>query len=435
MRKIFLWASILGLTYVLPSSAQVAPKVSKPNIVLIIADDLGYGDVGFNGQKLIKTPHLDKLAASGMKFNQFYAGTSVCAPSRSALLSGLHTGHTYIRGNKGVLPEGQEPIADSVVTMAEVLKTAGYTTAAYGKWGLGPVGSVGDPNKQGFDYFYGYNCQTLAHRYYPNHLWNNGQKVVLEAKENLIQNKIYAPDLIQEKAIGFIKEQSSKQPFFLFLPYILPHAELIAPDDSLLQYYKNKFQEKPYKGQDYGPNATGGGYASQQYPRAAFAAMVARLDLYVGQVVAQLKAQGLDKNTLIIFSSDNGPHIEGGADPKFFKSSGPFKGVKRDLYEGGIREPFVASWQGVIKPNSESNHIGAFWDLLPTFAELAGAKSRKGIDGRSFANVLTGKGKAPQHDFLYWEFHEQGGKQAVRQGKWKAIRFNAIENPNAPVEA
>ena len=206
-----------------------------------------------------------------------------------------HTGHTYIRGNKGVLPEGQEPIADSVVTMAEVLKTAGYTTAAYGKWGLGPVGSVGDPNKQGFDYFYGYNCQTLAHRYYPNHLWNNGQKVVLEANENLVQNKIYAPDLIQEKAIGFIKEQSSKQPFFLFLPYILPHAELIAPDDSLLQYYKNKFQEKPYKGQDYGPNATGGGYASQQYPRAAFAAMVARLDLYVGQVVAQLKAQGLDK--------------------------------------------------------------------------------------------------------------------------------------------
>jgi arylsulfatase A-like enzyme len=218
MRKIFLWVSILGLTYVLPSNAQVAPTVSKPNIVLIIADDLGYGDVGFNGQKLIKTPHLDKLAASGMKFNQFYAGTSVCAPSRSALLSGLHTGHTYIRGNKGVLPEGQEPIADSVVTMAEVLKTAGYTTAAYGKWGLGPVGSVGDPNKQGFDYFYGYNCQTLAHRYYPNHLWNNGQKVVLEANENLVQNKIYAPDLIQEKAIGFIKEQSSKQPFSCFYP-------------------------------------------------------------------------------------------------------------------------------------------------------------------------------------------------------------------------
>jgi len=434
MKKIFLWVSLLSWTYIQPIEAQITSKASKPNIVLIIADDLGYGDVGFNGQQLIKTPNLDKLAASGMKFNQFYAGTSVCAPSRSALLSGLHTGHTYIRGNKGVLPEGQEPIADSVVTMAEVLKTAGYTTAAYGKWGLGPVGSVGDPNKQGFDYFYGYNCQTLAHRYYPNHLWNNGQKVVLEANENLVQNKIYAPDLIQEKAIGFIKEQSSKQPFFLFLPYILPHAELIAPDDSLLQYYKNKFQEKPYKGQDYGPNATGGGYASQQYPRAAFAAMVARLDWYVGQVVAQLKAQGLDKNTLIIFSSDNGPHIEGGADPKFFKSSGPYKGVKRDLYEGGIREPFVASWQGVIKPNSESNHIGAFWDLLPTFAELAGAKTRKGIDGRSFANVLTGKGKAPQHDFLYWEFHEQGGKQAVRQGKWKAIRFNVIENPNAPVE-
>lgn len=408
--------------------------LDKPNIVLIVADDLGYGDVGFNGQKLIKTPNIDRLATQGLRFNQFYAGTTVCAPSRSALLTGKHTGHTYIRGNKGVDPEGQEPLADSVVTLAEVLKKAGYTTAAFGKWGLGPVGSEGDPNEQGFDQFYGYNCQSLAHRYYPDHLWNNDKKVVLDGNANLTRNQTYAPDLIQKQALDFVNSQNGQKPFFLFLPYILPHAELLVPNDSLFQYYKGKFPEKPFTGADYGSHATTGGYTSQQYPHATFAAMVARLDVYVGQVLEKLKAKGLDRNTLVIFTSDNGPHLEGGADPTFFASGGGFRGFKRDLYEGGIRVPFIARWPGVISPNTQSNYIGAFWDLLPTFAELAGPKASIPIDGLSITPTLLGKGKQKAHEYLYWEFHEGGGKQAVRQGNWKAIRLNVNQSATGKLE-
>jgi arylsulfatase A len=418
------------------ASVALAQKDSgkRPNIVLILADDLGYGDVGFNGQKLIRTPNIDRLAKEGTKFSQFYAGTSVCAPSRSSLLTGQHTGHTYIRGNRGVDPEGQQPIADSVVTIAEVLKKAGYATGAFGKWGLGPVGSEGEPNKQGFDQFYGYNCQSLAHRYYPNHLWNNDKKVILEANQNLLYNKEYAPDLIQKQALEFVDAQNKEKPFFLFLPYILPHAELLVPDDSIFQYYKGKFAEKPYKGAGYGPDAKDGGYASQEYPHAAFAAMVARLDLYVGQVMARLKEKGLDENTLVIFTSDNGPHVEGGADPAFFNSGGGFRGVKRDLYEGGIREPFVARWPGVVASGKTNDHVGAFWDLLPTFAQLAQTKVTGSIDGVSFVPTLTGKGKQIQHNYLYWEFHEQGGRQAVRQGNLKAVRLKAADQPGGPVE-
>ncbi|MCF2491224.1 arylsulfatase [Dyadobacter sp. CY347] len=411
-----------------------ATKTVRPNIIFILADDLGYGDVGFNGQKLIRTPNIDRLAREGMIFNQFYAGTSVCAPSRSSLLTGQHTGHTYIRGNKSVLPEGQQPIADSVLTVAEILQKAGYVTGAFGKWGLGPVGSEGDPNKQGFSQFYGYNCQSLAHRYYPNHLWDNDKQIVLEANKNLLYNKEYAPDLIQKKALSFMDSRDGKQPFFLFLPYILPHAELIVPDDSIFQSYKGKFEEKFHRGADYGSNAKSGGYTSQEFPRATFAAMVTRLDMYVGQVLDKLKEKGLDKNTLVIFTSDNGPHVEGGADPKFFRSSGAFRGVKRDLYEGGVREPFAARWPGTIKPGSKSDYIGAFWDILPTFTELANAQAPHNIDGISFTDALKGKPTQKKHDYLYWEFHEQGGRQAVRQGNWKAIRLKAAGNPDALVE-
>jgi arylsulfatase A len=430
----YLFLLTLVLIFQTQSAGAQPSKAKRPNIILILADDLGYGDVGFNGQKLIKTPHIDRLAKEGMKFNQFYAGTAVCAPSRCSLISGLHTGHTYIRANKGIEPEGQEPIADSVVTIAEVLKKAGYTTGAFGKWGLGPVGSPGDPNKQGFDQFYGHNCQTLAHRYYPDHLWDNQKKIVLEQNQNLLYNKQYAHDLIQEKALAFIDSKDENKPFFLFLPYTLPHAELIVPDDSIFQYYKGKFAEKPHQGPDYGPNASKRGYASQQYPHAAFAAMVSRLDLYVGQVMDKLKEKGLDQNTLIIFTSDNGPHREGGGDPEFFNGSGGFKGIKRDLYEGGIREPFVAYWPGVVKPGASNDYLGAFWDLLPTFAELAAAKVVSHTDGISFVPTLTGNGAQKKHDYLYWELHEKGGKQAVRQGKWKAVRLNAAENPQGSVE-
>ncbi len=429
--KTFLLCLSISLSFILVNYAQTP---SRPNIVVILADDLGYGDIGVNGQKRIKTPNIDRLAKEGMQLTQFYAGTSVCAPSRSSLMTGQHTGHTYIRGNKEVKPEGQQPIADSVVTMAELLKKAGYTTAAFGKWGLGSVGSEGDPTRQGFDQFYGYNCQALAHRYYPDHLWHNDQKIVLAGNQDLKQAHDYAPDLIQKQALQFLNEQTGKQPFFLFLPYTLPHAELLVPDDSLFAQYKGKFDEKPFNGADYGPDAKTGGYTSQAYPRATFAAMVARLDLYVGQLMASLKAKGLDQNTLVIFTSDNGPHTEGGADPQFFNSGGGFRGVKRDLYEGGIREPFLARWPGVINPGSKSDYMGAFWDLFPTFAELAGAKSTTPIDGLSFVSSLTGRGTQQKHDYLYWEFHEGGGKQAIRQGNWKAVRLQVIQNPKGLVE-
>jgi arylsulfatase A len=405
----------------------------RPNIIFILADDLGYGDVGFNGQKLINTPNLDRLAAEGIRFNQFYSGTAVCAPSRSSLMSGQHTGHTFIRGNLGVEPEGQYPIPDSLKTMAEVLKKAGYKTGAFGKWGLGPVNSEGDPNKQGFDRFYGYNCQSLAHRYYPTHLWDNDKKVILKENGDLQYHKQYAPDLIQKEALAFIDE-NKESPFFLFLPYTLPHAELLVPDDSIFQYYKGKFPEKPYQGQDYKKGTRPGGYASQQYPHATFAAMVARLDLYVGQVLERLKKLGLDENTLVIFTSDNGPHLEGGADPVFFNSGGGLRGVKRDLYEGGIRVPFAARWPGVIHANQQSEFVGAFWDLLPTFATLAGAQQPQGTDGISFVNALTGAGNQQEHAYLYWEFHEQGGKQAVRYGKWKGVKLGVLKDRNAALE-
>lgn len=418
-----------------PSGVQAQKKATQPNIVFILADDLGYGDIGINGQRYIQTPHIDQLARSGMQFTQFYAGATVCAPSRAALMSGHHTGHAFIRGNKGVEPEGQYPLADSIVTVAEQLKKAGYATGAFGKWGLGPVGSEGDPLKQGFDAFYGYNCQSLAHRYYPNHLWHNQAKIVLTENANLTKTEVYAPDLIQQQALSFIDEHAGNQPFFLFVPTVLPHAELLVPDDDLFRAYKGKFDEKPHKGEDYGPGARPGGYTSQPYPRATFAAMVARLDRHVGEIVAKLKEKGIEENTLIIFSSDNGPHKEGGAEPLFFNSNGGVTGAKRDLYEGGIRIPFIACWPSTVKAGTTSHYIGAFWDLFPTFAELAGAPpAPTAIDGLSIVNTLKGNGKQKQHPYLYWEFHEQGGKQAVRKGEWKAVLLNAKAAPDGPIE-
>lgn len=423
-----------GATYGQNEGAAVDGKLKeRPNIIFLVADDLGFGDVGFNGQEKIRTPNLDKLAAEGKVYRHFYAGTSICAPSRSTLLTGQHTGHTYIRGNKSVPPEGQEPLPKTGKGLAELLHASGYNAAAFGKWGLGFIGSTGDPLNQGLDHFYGYNSQSLAHRYYPDHLWEDDNKVVLNENADFTKLTVYAPDLIQQKALDYLEEQSSSKPFFLFLPYILPHAELIVPDDSIFESYKGKFPETPYKGRDYGPGAIDHGYASQPYPHAAFAAMVTRLDLYLGQIMDKLKETGLDRNTIVIFTSDNGPHIEGGADPDFFNSNGPFKGVKRDLYEGGIREPFVAWWPGHIKPGSSSDHVSSFWDLLPTFLTLAGAESLvpEAIDGISFLPDLLDKPQVQKkHDYLYFELHEQGGKQAVIKGDWKAIRLEVDKDPN-----
>jgi arylsulfatase A len=409
-------------------SAGQQTKAAKPNIIFILADDLGYGDLGCYGQKLIQTPNLDGMAKQGLRFTQFYAGTAVCAPSRSSLLTGQHTGHTPIRGNKGVEPEGQWPIPDSAVTIAEVLKQGGYTTGDFGKWGLGPVASAGDPVKQGFDYFYGYNCQSKAHNYYPDHLWENNTRIDF-ANNTPDKFSEYSAELIQKKALSFIEQQKDK-PFFLFLSYTLPHAALQGPNDSLFEKYKKLFNEQPVAVEAW----NGKGYAPQAYPRATYAAMVSRLDAYVGQVLQKLREYGIDKNTLVLFSSDNGPHKEGGNDPNYFKSSGPLRGIKRDLYEGGIREPMIAWWPGKIKAGGTSDYAGAFWDFLPTFAELARQPKPKGIDGISIVPALLGQKNAPSHPWLYWEFHEQGGKQAVRMGKWKGVKLNAASNPDGPIE-
>jgi len=356
-----------------------------------------------------------------MKFTQFYAGSTVCAPSRCTLMTGLHTGHCEIRGNKELKPEGQHPISAETVTVAELLNKAGYTTCAMGKWGLGGPGTEGVPEKQGFDLFFGYNCQREAHFYYPEHLWKNEKKIIV--KENKNGNKaVYSQDLITAEALKFIQAHSH-EPFFLFLPFTLPHAELAVPDKDLNEY-AGCFPETPYPGAHYSP---------QEKPRAAFAAMVSRLDRDIGKIFDLLKKLNIDNNTIVLFSSDNGPHKEGGHDPYFFESSGPFRGIKRDLYEGGIRVPFIARWPGHIQAGSINKHIGAFWDFLPTACEIAGIPAPNNIDGISFLPALIGE-KQPDHQYLYWEFHEQGGKQAVLMGKWKGIRLNVFNNPDGSIE-
>ena len=403
-------------------------KNNKPNVIFILADDLGYGDLGCYGQQKIRTPHIDQLAAEGMKFTQFYSGTSVCAPSRASLMTGLHTGHTPVRGNVGMEPEGQFPIPDNAFTIAELFKNAGYTTGDFGKWGLGPVGSSGDPIKQGFDKFYGYNCQSLAHDYFPDHLWNNQTRIDLP---NTFKNQTqYAGDLIQRQALDFIAQNKNK-PFFLYLSYTLPHAALQLPNgDANLEYYKKQFNEQPVALKPW----DGKGYQPHPYPKSAYAAMVQKMDDYVGQVMQQLVTLGLDKNTLVIFTSDNGPHREGGNNPDFFNSNGGLRGIKRDLYEGGMREPMIARWPAIIKAGQVSTQTGAFWDFLPTFAQLTNQATPLGIDGLSILPTLTAKGKQDQHEYYYWEFHENGGRQAVRMGDWKGVRYNASTNPNGPIE-
>ncbi|MFC3196571.1 arylsulfatase [Parapedobacter deserti] len=418
-----LFLNAVALLAFLPAAAQTVPH--KPNIIFILADDLGYGDLGCYGQEKIETPHIDRLAGQGMRFTQFYAGATVCAPSRSSLLTGQHTGHTFIRGNKEIQPEGQYPLADSVQTFAQLLQQSGYRTGAFGKWGLGMVGTSGAPDKKGFDHFFGYNCQRQSHRYYPTHLWDNAQKVVLEGND-LESKTVYAPQLIQQKALEFV-EQNKDHPFFAFIPVVLPHAELQGPDDAYYKRYKGRFEEYPHKGQDYGPDATVGGYASIADPRATFAGMVSRLDGYVGEVLATLDELGLSENTLVIFSSDNGPHQEGGADPDFFNSGGGLRGYKRDLYEGGIRVPFIVRWPGRVAPGSQSDFNGAFWDIMPTLVAVAGLERPNYTDGVSFLPTLLGKAShQEQHPYLYWEFHELGGRQAIRSGKWKAIRLSTL---------
>ena len=398
------------------ASNRIAPPSIKPNIIYIIADDLGYGDLGCYGQKIIDTPNIDRLCAEGMKFTDHYSGSTVCAPSRCVLMTGLHTGHAQVRGNREVKPAGQAPMKPGTVTIPSVLKQAGYTSGMFGKWGLGAPGSVSDPMIF-FDEFYGYNCQRQAHSFYPTHLWHNDKKVPLDGKT-------YSHDLIMEHAIKFIRDNKDG-PFFCFMPVTIPHAALHAPKDLHDKYRKLLPQFEDVVGRYSGPKV--------QNPVAAFAAMIEHLDNGVGQVMDVLKELKIDDNTIVMFTSDNGPHKEGGANPEFFNSNGPLTGIKRDLYEGGIRIPMIARWPGKIKPNSTTDHISAFWDVMPTMCEIANTKSPKKIDGISFVPTMLDKKQKP-HKYLYWEFHEYGGKQAVRMGKWKAVRLKVSANPNAPIE-
>lgn len=431
MKRVFLLCFLVFIQYAFTQELR-----QKPNIIFILADDLGYGDTEPYGQKIIKTPEISKLADEGMKFTQFYAGASVCAPSRATIITGQTTGNTHIRGNKEVSKpiDGQAPILANSPSIGKILKKAGYNTSIFGKWGLGTVASEGNPLKHGFDTFFGYNSQLRAHRRYPIYLWQDNEKYYLPENGNYEHQIIYSEDIIHQKALEYLGQQSSEKPFFAMLTYTLPHAELVVPNDEILSAYHH-IEEKPYKGIDYNGEKTNiGGYMSQPKAHATHAAMVSRLDKYLGDVRALLKRKGLDKNTIIIFASDNGAHQEGGADPNFFKSSGELRGFKRDLYEGGIRTPFIVYWEGKIKAGTTNDFVGAFWDLLPTFAQLAGVKTHK-TDGISIVPTLLGKnGKQKKHKYLYWEFHELGGRQAVRYKNWKGVRLNVDKDKNAPIE-
>jgi arylsulfatase A-like enzyme len=425
------YSLVLCASYAMISCAQGPVNTQKPNIVYILADDLGYGDLSCYGQQKFSTPNIDRIAHDGMLFRQHYTGCTVSAPSRASLMTGLHTGHSPVRGNKEFKPEGQFPLPASSVTIAELLKSKGYSTGAFGKWGLGYITTEGDPNAQGFDEFFGYNCQGLAHNYYPDHLWHNHEKISINENDSG-KTGAYSPDLIHRAALNFISKNKD-HPFFLFYPTTIPHAELFAKEQYLAKF-RGKFDpEKSFSGTDNGPAFRQGPYGSQPEAHAAFAAMVTELDDYVGEILKMIQDLGLENNTIVIFASDNGPHLEAGADPDYFNSNGPLRGYKRDLYEGGIRTPLLVKWPDKVRAGVVNDHISAFWDILPTFAEITGADAPEGIDGISLLPSLLGK-KQPQHDYLYWEFHEQGGKTAVRMGKWKAVRLNVNNEKPAITE-
>jgi len=418
--------SVLAVGGTLTHCAQKSQR--KPNVIYILADDLGYGDLSCYGQTHFQTPNIDKLAAEGMKFTDHYAGSTVCAPSRASLMTGFHTGHGWVRGNYETGPHGfgaclELRPEDETIQMQ--VKKQGYTTGVYGKWGLGVMTTTGQPDKKGVDEWCGYLNQGNAHFFYPEYIWRNGEKLFLEGNKDG-GRQTYSHDVIVNESLDFIQRNQDK-PFFLYLPWTIPHAEMLVPKDSM-QPFQGKWQEEPHYDKSDGGS---GHYATQLEPKAAFAGMVTRMDRDVGRVMDLLKELGLDDNTIVMFSSDNGPHHEGGHDPDFFDSNGPLRGMKRDLYEGGIRVPMIARWPGKIKAGSETNHISAFWDVLPTVCEIAGQPVPENIDGISFLPSLTGKGEQQQHDYLYWEFHEgQTTDQAVRFGKWKAVRHA----PSAPIE-
>lgn len=422
---VLLVAAAAAFTRAAPDAAL--QRTAPPNILLIQADDLGYGDLSVYGQTRFTTPNLDRLAREGTRFTQYYAGSTVCAPSRAALMTGRHTGHAWIRGN-GSPATGDVPLRQEDVTLGEVLNDAGYRTAVVGKWGLGQPGSTGMPASQGFEHAFGFLDQRHAHRQFTDHLWRNGERVTTSLEGD------YVNDLFTREAAAFI-ERDDARPFFLYLNYTVPHAELRAPEDSVASF-RGRFDEhaftntaadaKPTGARPEGPSL---GYRSQPAPFSAFAAMITRMDRDIGRLADLVRARGLDERTLILFVSDNGPHKEGGADPAYFKSSGGLRGIKRDLYEGGIRVPMIARWPGTVAAGRVSDHVWAHWDMLPTLAEFAGARTPSGLDGVSVAGALRGNARV-EHAPLYWEFHERGFQQAVRMGRWKAVRLKV----GAPLE-
>ena len=396
-----------------PHDNDSKSKKQKPNIIFILADDLGYGDVGFNGQDKIKTPNIDRIAAEGIVFKNHYAGSTVSGPSRACLMTGKHTGHCTVRGNpRWTLSGNPVDISDSDITVAEELKRAGYTTGVLGKWGLAEKLDEGMPHKQGFDFFLGFCRHTTAHHYYPENLWRNDK---LEKQEGTITQEKkgkYSHDTFTSEALNFI-ETNKEKPFFLYLAYTIPHYELTVPEDSKEQYKDKNWALRKMKPAHYLHDENG---------HVTYAAMVSRMDRDIGRILKLLKTQGLDENTIVIFTSDNG-HEYDNTKNEFFNSNGVFRGRKRDLYEGGIHVPFAARWVGHIKAGTSSDHLSAFWDFLPTACDIAGIKTKTNTDGISYLHALTGK-KQKKHDYLYWEFNEKKGPiQAVRKDKWKAVKF------------
>lgn len=419
-----------------------------PNIVFIIADDLGYGDLSSFGQKKFATPNIDRIGTEGMRFTQSYSGNAVCAPSRSVLLTGLHPGHTPIRDNREAPGgrEGQFPLPAGTVVLPMLLKRLGYVCGAFGKWGLGGPDTHAAPTKLGIDRFFGYNCQREAHNYYPSYLWDNDKKVALDnptfaahqklaagtdpessASYTAFSGKDYAPDKIMAAARQFIKDNKDR-PFFCFVPTTVPHLALQVPDDSLREFV-GKFPETPYLG--------GRSYLPHRTPRAAYAAMITRLDREVGSLLDVVAELGLDEETIVVFTSDNGPLYDalGGTDTDFFDSARGLRGRKGSLYEGGIRVPTLVRWKGKIKPGTVSERVIGFEDWLPTLFELLGKRLTAPTDGISFAPTLRGKAQPPR-PFLYREFPGYGGQQLARIGEWKVVRQKlnkTAKNPSPTV--
>ncbi len=386
----------------------------RPNVVLILCDDLGYSELGCYGQQRIRTPNIDRMAREGMRFTQYYSGSPVCAPSRCVLLTGKHSGHAAVRNNKEVRPEGQHPLPKSEVTLAELLQTAGYRTAAIGKWGLGPPGTEGDPLSQGFDSFFGYNCQRHAHNHFPTYLYRNHERVPLEGNDGGDTGRQYSQDLFEREAVSVIGANDAR-PFFLYLAFTIPHLALQVPADSLAEY-KGKWDDPAYTG--------GKGYRPHAHPRAAYAAMITRMDRSVGRIIDRLDELGLSDNTLVLFTSDNGPTYNrlGGSDSAFFRSAAGFRGLKGSVYEGGIRVPLIARWPTKINAGTTRSLVCAAYDLLPTVCEIAGVEQPDAVDGLSIVPTLLSRGDQKMHESLYWEFPAYGGQQAVRLGNWKGVR-------------